>query len=81
MIIYNLYLLSSGHLMGGISVRWDMRTLGEACKPDHGFTNESRAIRFLLEILTSYDTHEQRLFLQFITGSPRLPTGGKATLV
>lgn len=51
--------------------------LTEACRADHGFTLESRAIRFLLEILASYDTNEQRLFLQFLTGSPRLPTGGK----
>lgn len=50
--------------------------LTEACRADHGFTLESRAIRFLLEILASYDTNEQRLFLQFLTGSPRLPTGG-----
>lgn len=50
--------------------------LSEACRADHGFTSESRAIRMLLEILSLYDTNEQRLFLQFLTGSPRLPTGG-----
>ena len=52
----------------------------ESWKPDHGFTSESRAIRNLAEILSTYTRHEQRLFLQFVTGSPRLPVGGAVTL-
>lgn len=50
--------------------------LAECIRPDHGFTAESRAIRMLIDILASYSRDEQRLFLQFVTGSPRLPTGG-----
>jgi len=38
----------------------------------------SRAVKFLVEILSKYEAEEQRLFLQFITGSPKLPVGGKA---
>lgn len=56
--------------------RWDPRMLAESIKPDHGYNAESRAIRMLLDILASYTRDEQRLFLQFVTGSPRLPTGG-----
>ena len=37
----------------------------------------SRAVKFLIEILSKYGPEEQRLFLQFITGSPKLPVGGK----
>lgn len=53
--------------------------LTECIRPDHGYNAESRAIRMLVDILASYNREEQRLFLQFVTGSPRLPTGGKQT--
>jgi E3 ubiquitin-protein ligase TRIP12 len=51
--------------------------LSEAVKADHGFNVESKAIRDLIEIMTSYDKNGRRDFLQFITGSPKLPIGGK----
>lgn len=56
---------------------WDIKTLMECCRPDHGYTADSRAIRFLFEVLSSYNREEQRLFVQFLTGSPRLPVGGR----
>ncbi|XP_046911812.2 E3 ubiquitin-protein ligase TRIP12 [Dermatophagoides farinae] len=59
---------------------WDPKTLMESCKIDHGFTHESRAIKFLFEILSSYNAEEQRKFLQFLTGFPRLPIGGFKSL-
>lgn len=40
----------------------------------------SRAVKFLFEILSSFDNEQQRLFLQFVTGSPRLPVGGGYTI-
>lgn len=57
-----------------------MQSLLDAWKPDHGFTLESKAIRNLAEILSSYNKEEQRLFLQFVSGSPRLPVGGISIL-
>lgn len=65
----------------GREQRWDPRMLSECIRPDHGYTAESRAIRMLVDILASYTRDEQRLFLQFVTGSPRLPTGGMYTLL
>lgn len=56
--------------------RWDVRMLAECCRTDHGFTQDSQAIQFFYDILNNYNRDEQRLFLQFVTGSPRLPTGG-----
>jgi E3 ubiquitin-protein ligase TRIP12 len=50
--------------------------LGEALKADHGFNVESRAIRDLIEIMSEFDVPSRRAFLQFITGSPKLPIGG-----
>ena len=55
---------------------WDAKSLLEACKPDHGFTSESRALLMLFDVMASYDREEQRQFLQFVTGCPRLPVGG-----
>lgn len=54
--------------------------LMECCRPDHGYTHDSRAVNFLFEILSCYEDAEQRQFLQFVTGSPRLPVGGKIAL-
>ncbi|KAF8784377.1 E3 ubiquitin-protein ligase TRIP12 like protein [Argiope bruennichi] len=60
--------------------QWDIKSLMECCRPDHGYTHESRAIKFLFEILSSYNQEQQRRFLQFATGSPRLPVGGLKSL-
>ena len=37
----------------------------------------SQAVQLLFRVLSSYDTSEQRQFIQFVTGSPRLPVGGE----
>ncbi len=55
--------------------------LMEACRPDHGYSHDSKAVQMLFEVLSTYDTTEQRHFIQFVTGSPRLPVGGMATNV
>lgn len=60
------------------TVGWDTKTLMECCKPDHGYNADSRAIKFLFEVLSSYNRDERRLFIQFLTGTPRLPVGGEA---
>lgn len=59
---------------------WDVKMLMECCRPDHGYTHDSRAVNFLFEVLSCYDDVEQRQFLQFVTGSPRLPVGGFRSL-
>lgn len=61
-------------------VQWDAKALAEACKPDHGFTQDSQAIKYLYEVMSAFDRDEQRQFLQFVTGSPRLPVGGFKSL-
>lgn len=59
---------------------WEVKSLMDCCRPDHGYSHDSRAIKFLFEILSSYRAEEQRAFLQFVTGSPRLPVGGFKSL-
>ncbi|EIN09595.1 hypothetical protein PUNSTDRAFT_120033 [Punctularia strigosozonata HHB-11173 SS5] len=63
-------------LFGNTDEDWSVETLSEALKADHGFNVESRAIRNLVEIMAAYDAPTRRGYLQFITGSPKLPIGG-----
>lgn len=52
--------------------------MSEALKADHGFNVESRAIRDLVETMSEYNPLMRRAYLQFITGSPKLPIGGES---
>lgn len=58
-----------------------MKSLNECTRCDHGYTHESQAVKYLFEIMCAFTSDEQREFLQFITGSPRLPVGGLRSLV
>ena len=55
--------------------------LADCTRCDHGYTHESKAVQYLFEIMCSFNSDEQRQFLQFVTGSPRLPVGGLRSLV
>ncbi|KAF8557697.1 hypothetical protein OG21DRAFT_1434490 [Imleria badia] len=63
-------------LFGNSDEDWGIETLNEAIKADHGFNGESRSIRDLIELMSEFDVTARRDFLQFITGSPKLPIGG-----
>ncbi|KAF8659836.1 hypothetical protein AX16_001721 [Volvariella volvacea WC 439] len=63
-------------LFGNSDEDWSLETLSEAIKADHGFNVESRAIHDLMDIMSEFDVTTRRNFLQFITGSPKLPIGG-----
>lgn len=63
-------------LFGNSDEDWGVETLSEAIKADHGFHGESRSIRELIELMSEFDPPTRRDYLQFITGSPKLPIGG-----
>ncbi|RKP22255.1 hypothetical protein SYNPS1DRAFT_20292, partial [Syncephalis pseudoplumigaleata] len=63
-------------LLSAATEDWRLEVIMEAIKADHGYTAESVSVMHLAEIMGELDANEQRLFLQFITGSPRLPVGG-----
>ncbi|KAF9245359.1 hypothetical protein BU15DRAFT_85677 [Melanogaster broomeanus] len=63
-------------LFGNSDEDWNIETLHEAIKADHGFNGESRSIRDLIDLMSEFDATTRRDFLQFITGSPKLPIGG-----
>ena len=46
------------------------------CRLDHGYTHSSTTIGYLFNAMANFDEEEQRKFLQFVTGTPRLPIGG-----
>ncbi|CAG8453722.1 1012_t:CDS:10 [Paraglomus occultum] len=63
-------------LFGNEEEDWSIETMRDSFNADHGYSMNSPAIRNLLEILSGFNVEERRLFLQFVTGSPRLPIGG-----
>ena len=47
---------------------------------DCSYTSSSTAVGYFLEVLSNLDAADQRRFLQFVTGSPRLRSGGLRAL-
>jgi E3 ubiquitin-protein ligase TRIP12 len=68
------------HLLNLSYMLMFLLALSEALKADHGFNVESRAIRDLVEIMSDFEPSTRRAYLQFITGSPKLPIGGECFL-
>lgn len=67
-------------LLCGESGFWNSNELLDHIKFDHGYTANSPPVVNLLEIMKEFDSKQQRAFLQFVTGAPRLPPGGLASL-
>ncbi|KKZ63366.1 E3 ubiquitin-protein ligase TRIP12 [[Emmonsia] crescens] len=67
-------------LFGQIEEDWSIETLMDSMKADHGFNMDSRSVRNLLQVMSEFTKQERRDFLQFVTGSPKLPIGGFKSL-
>ncbi|KAL8718680.1 MAG: hypothetical protein Q9225_004216 [Loekoesia sp. 1 TL-2023] len=52
----------------------------DSIKADHGFNMDSRSVRNLLQVMSELTLQQRRDFLQFVTGSPKLPIGGFKSL-
>jgi E3 ubiquitin-protein ligase TRIP12 len=57
-----------------------LSVLRESIRLEHGYSSDSNAINYLIEILATFDPEQQASFLAFLTGSPRLPIGGLKSL-
>ncbi|GLT47885.1 hypothetical protein SLA2020_215420 [Shorea laevis] len=68
------------HLLCGEHDSWTINELLDHIKFDHGYTASSPPIISLLEIIEEFTPEQRRAFLQFVTGAPRLPPGGLASL-
>jgi E3 ubiquitin-protein ligase TRIP12 len=63
-------------LFGRADEDWTLETLMDSIKADHGYNLDSKSVRNLLHSMSEFDAQQRRDFLQFITGSPKLPIGG-----
>lgn len=66
-------------LFGRTVEDWSLETLMDSIKADHGFNLDSKSVRNLLQTMSEFEEKKRRDFLQFVTGSPKLPIGGKSS--
>lgn len=64
-------------LFGRTDEDWTLETLMDSIKADHGYNLDSKSVRNLLQVMSELTASQRRDFLQFVTGSPKLPIGGK----
>jgi len=64
-------------LFGRVEEDWSLETLMDSIKADHGYNLDSKSVRNLLQVMSELSPQAKRDFLQFVTGSPKLPIGGK----
>lgn len=67
-------------LFGRVEEDWSIETLLDSIKADHGFNMDSKSVRNLLQTMSELTIPDRRDFLQFTTGSPKLPIGGFKSL-
>jgi len=65
---------------GGEEEAWEQQVLLQHMTTKHGYTQSSPTILALVEVLCGLSLPHRRAFLQFATGSPRLPVGGFKSL-
>ncbi|KAH7032398.1 thyroid hormone receptor interactor 12 [Macrophomina phaseolina] len=63
-------------LFGRTEEDWSLETLMDSIKADHGYNLDSKSVRNLLQVMSELTPSQRRDFLQFVTGSPKLPIGG-----
>lgn len=67
-------------LFGRTQEDWSIETLMDSIKADHGFNMDSKSVKNLLQTMSELSPAQRRDFLQFVTGSPKLPIGGFKSL-
>ncbi|RBA18855.1 E3 ubiquitin-protein ligase TRIP12 [Fusarium proliferatum] len=67
-------------LFGRVDEDWSLETLLDSIKADHGYNMDSKTVKNLLHTMSEFDASQRRDFLQFTTGSPKLPIGGFKSL-
>ncbi|KAG7900678.1 hypothetical protein KL925_003897 [Ogataea polymorpha] len=67
-------------LLGNGEEDWSYETLASVIHADHGYSIDSPSVQRLMEIMSEFNADERRKFLQFLTGSPKLPIGGFKSL-
>eukprot|EP00516_Mucochytrium_quahogii_P005377 CAMPEP_0203746906 /NCGR_PEP_ID=MMETSP0098-20131031/2205_1 /ASSEMBLY_ACC=CAM_ASM_000208 /TAXON_ID=96639 /ORGANISM=" , Strain NY0313808BC1" /LENGTH=2314 /DNA_ID=CAMNT_0050635159 /DNA_START=256 /DNA_END=7200 /DNA_ORIENTATION=- len=65
---------------GNNNESWDASVIAHTIVCKHGYSSDSPQIVDLVKVLSDFDQDDRRLFMQFLTGSPRLPIGGFSEL-
>jgi hypothetical protein len=73
-------LLGNAQVTEDRTQQWTYPVLHGAVRADHGYTKDAPRIHDLIQLLCSFDIPTRKLFLQFVTGSSRLPLGGWTAL-
>ena len=67
------------HPMNDVQCTNSTLALLDSMKADHGYNMDSASVRNLLQLMSEFEAGQRRDFLQFTTGSPKLPIGGQYT--
>ncbi|EAY23577.1 hypothetical protein TVAG_119130 [Trichomonas vaginalis G3] len=67
-------------LLCGSTEKWTKEYLAANVKIEHGYNSNSAEINNLFEILSEMNDDERMNFVNFVTGSSKLPIGGLANL-
>lgn len=59
---------------------WERDAFLEAIVCDHHYSKSSVPVQYLADIVSGLELEERRSFVQFVTGTPRLPIGGFKSL-
>lgn len=62
--------------LGKASEDWSVKAISGSIKADHGYSQDLKSIERLAQVMGEFNLEERREFLQFLTGSPKLPIGG-----
>lgn len=63
-------------ICGSVEQDWTRESILEAANYTHGFTVNSKVSQWFATLLSEFTEPQRRQFLQFATGSPRLPPRG-----
>lgn len=67
-------------LVGEFKENWSVEYLKTCLTNEYNRSAEHKTVEYLFRVLSSFDSNEQRLFLEFVTGRSRLPPGGLTAL-
>jgi E3 ubiquitin-protein ligase TRIP12 len=67
-------------MITGEDIELTMSDLVNYVEISHGYSEKSKQIQMLFELIVELTNDEKRMFLKFITGSERLPIGGLSAL-
>lgn len=63
-------------IFGAIEEDWSERNIFDAIEANHGYTNSSKSVIRLVQVISNFDEVHRRQFLRFLTGALKLPIGG-----